>query len=1723
MFDYNKMIKRAIEFFPTWSDIRKRYKTSTGGKLLSSVLEEITELEEAIKEYKKYYFLDSYEGNEDDVMAFVYKFAVGNLDDTESLIVKYDNSDILVTEDINKLASYESIAYYESGNIYINDKLDPKLVSIHISDDEITTKYELASVWNIFDEFACFVGLERHAGESNSDLVKRILYLTRHKPNASIEGLQNAIISELMTEFPDITKDEIKIEQVNDTNLRQAYKDFSTLLDFLNSINCDVYRWKRWDLNEWKHNFKSISYIPAVWDETVTNFTNGIGYNDDCQVSISSNVQETDAVITLYNKSKETMNKYLSDKNLERDITFQFKKYNDILNSTAINYTINAAKLTRLYPQQIKMNIYQNINSVSNVSLESIFKHGHNVSANKEDTKIDDHYPYKLKFEAKNNNQDIEISKCTVNYISKLDGKIVSSTNLLKNKTGFKVNALGALVSNSIKRSITKVEDFDDRQVYYLKNLDNNGGMQMTGTAGSGTKTLYNLGGQNISYNVSCDLSPITRSMNLIELNSVYGVWDEDVVSFYPDGNNKKIVIKLVANQFSFDVLTNNTVDVMVRYDTKGNYNVIEKATCGTTWYTKSFDKPQYMEIVIATSSKENVRVGNFKYCNYELKFQYKTTGDTFIDLVSNVLPISNTIILKVLLTSKSGSNPIIHGIYIGSNLTNTVYVTDAFKSINDTYRELEIVTNAKVTLIKRDIFDSKDISYTEDYDPVVSYVAKDNDAYIRLDLSDYSAINSIKTSVGQIQRIEESGVHYYNLMLTKGQKVKRVTIDGVKNKASYQISLLDLINKELNSQFDLTADRLYCSLLVKGVIVVRNSDKGQTQLLSLNSSLFNSTNGVKYEFVDIPDNIGVIWGSGNKIYGDSVTGSFEYISFYEEGSIIHTANNTYDLFISEIKNVPIAENFTHPELYDKNLLYMYTVTCNTENAAVRFYNYLDENKPFDELFDWSVGIKNVYIKSTNDYNNESIYSISVLDYTDKYTLAEYINLKDSYDISDNNTINTEQYIVVPADGMTVRYKTYDGTSNTKDLLKTESIIIDETMFKKLTYSNIDEILYIGIEADDADKKDEMNYTLLKDEGIIVWNEKLTSGQVLYLKYTIRKPVALVFDLDLLYKLTGYTVETYRKLNTHYLSGMKNGSTYDLRNFRDYPDSDLAYIECEESSFESQMLDEYTVRFNKHIQEKSVLVKTGYYYFNGMEYYLFSEKGEKQLKNNRYITYENVDVYEEYIRSYKRSNNYVRNSEMLTRNINELYNYDCNIPISSPKFNKYTACDSYNDWYTFNTTLNLTEEMYYRRLSGDDNCEGFNNVALKFSPIKSDTINYAYIDITENVSETTYLTLAATHGLTLYIGEEFKLGNLNPKTALSIKPIREIKSINGTSIRTCSFKTQPKTRYYLIVVGYGVLDDIVMSDNLDSTVNYHIKNIEKIGFYFEESKVEGTTYKMRVDNNFSTISNGASLCSDHYIRTVGNITWNATKIKSYDTMNDFLNPNCYKDVELIISDYIKSPDTTSCRFITDYIEIDPSIIKRLFVKVNDVLIDNMDTFKITILSTSSRKIKDTELINTHNHYAFVYGTDLSRFVRVQIEIPEGCVVDKIEILAEYKTTDHSAPTLTVPSTGSLISPVYDSQQALIYNVKNININDISNINDVEIYIRAMTENNTSGIWSDWNLLKLTNKNNKIVYDKINTERFSFEYTPVRYFQFKIVLKSKNAYINLDSIDIEVVK
>ena len=49
---------KALENFSRWMDIRKRYKTSVGGKYLSALMREQDGIKDAFEDFKKEFFLN---------------------------------------------------------------------------------------------------------------------------------------------------------------------------------------------------------------------------------------------------------------------------------------------------------------------------------------------------------------------------------------------------------------------------------------------------------------------------------------------------------------------------------------------------------------------------------------------------------------------------------------------------------------------------------------------------------------------------------------------------------------------------------------------------------------------------------------------------------------------------------------------------------------------------------------------------------------------------------------------------------------------------------------------------------------------------------------------------------------------------------------------------------------------------------------------------------------------------------------------------------------------------------------------------------------------------------------------------------------------------------------------------------------------------------------------------------------------------------------------------------------------------------------------------------------------------------------------------------------------------------------------------------------------------------------------------------------------------------
>ena len=1726
MFNYESMVKRLVSFFPTWSDIRKRYNTSTGGSLLDSITKESLTIEDALEEYKKYFFLGTYEGHEDEVVAFSYMAKVGIVKNINELVLEYNGENIQITENVNYFITHTDKAYYEDGKIYIRDEIY-KDNKIYMKTKVSTLSYELehVHVWNLFDEFACFVNIKRNEGETNSQLVKRIKYRTANKPNASIEGLRNAIIDELLIDCPELATNRkvIKIEKTNADNLNEAYKKFSSLLDFLASMNRDVYRWKKWDIDEWEYDFNSLMYIPIKWDDMITTWQNGIGYDDDLAVIMASDIQDTDASITFYDKSKEVMNRYLTNKNIEKDITFTLKRYNDILNGVKAHYKIKTSEVRELNPNEISLNVFKEVTKADEVNIEEIYSFGSDVEPLTSDSRITNVNPYKLKFEVKDGNYDMEISKAKVTYINNTTKEVVKEQNLLRSKNGFTLNAIGSLVNNSVKQTLRNIESFDNKQVSGFKNC--NDGIEATEKVNTAVKTLYNMGGYKVSYKTKCDTSPITESTGFFVPDTTVYKWQDSDIILNPETLNKNIYIKLTANKFSFDVKSNNSVTVYMRYNKDDNYELQGKAEAYSTWSTEETETPRYMEIVIISRATEEITLGNFLYSKYNLLFEYSINDRPYVPLENNTLPMNNSIKLKLTVESYSGSNPTIQGIYVGSDASSIVYITDTIPYMNNCYRLINVSSNCKVSLIKRDINDMLDEDILENFSSAASYKSNSSEAYIRLNLNEYSSIDSVTTKIGSIQQVEESGAIFYNLLIPEGQVATTVEIVGIKKTPEYTTTLLDLVNLKLSGEsyvFDTLKDKLYCSRLIEGLLVVKNNDKGKQEIIKLDSSLFAGVNGMRYNFNNIPNGIGAVWYSGDYTnYSFEHAGSFDNISFYPANSIIHTATNSYDLYVDEVKNIPIVSNFTDPGSYNPRHLNFYTIESDTDNLDIRFYSYLEDSIPFDELKTWSLGIRNLYFKNDTDLYNNISYNIKAIEYSDTIKLAEYINLPRKITLSNNNVLNLEQYVIEPPEGMTVQYLKYNGTASTEDLIRTETLYIQGSSFTKLLYSNIDEILYIGTTLEKKDSvSDVKNYNLLKEQGIIVWNEAGEYNTV-YIKYTIKRPVALLFDLDTLYKLTGYTVDTYNELNTYVLNNMKNGSTYDLRSYSDYENSDLVYIACSEPSFEGILTNKYTIKFNKHSNNKSLLVKTGYYYINGREYYLFSNDGSLELNVSKHMISENIDIDENKITTYKATNNYVRNSEMLLRGINDIYNFNKERPnIIENAFTTITACDSYNDWSSYCMNIKLTDEFNtLRKENNNQEYYGFNGLAMQFTPDKNPD-GYAFIDITNYVSPVSYISFAATKGLKVYIGEEYMYANVKFPRAISIKLKHEIKAEAEveSSIRSQIFNTDPNKNYYIVVKGAGAIDDIIVSDRIYENLNYHSKNIDKIGFNFNEIKTPGTKFEMSIDSNKNCISKGASLCSDHRIKTTSDIDWGISTVKIFETEEDFKQEGCdFLDCEVITDNYIKAPDNSNAIYTTCPIFIKhPANINRLFYKINNIESD--DIIRVTMYSSATEEGVYNQVSTFSKYYGVLFGDALNKYIKLKIEISAGSYIDNIGIFAEYKSDGTNTLTAPTPSIGEIISPIFDAQERALYNLNSVNINSMSYKSDVKFYIRSAYNLYNTTKWSEWEEIELDR-----LFKVSHNKHYAFETNETQLFQFKVKLLSKEAYVDLDNITIEVKK
>ena len=1692
MFDYSNMIKRAIEFFPIWSDIRKRGTKSIGGMVVNSALEETLELEKAIQAYKDFYFLDKYQDKEEEVIAYVYAANVGTLEDLDNTSIIYNNQEYFITLDIDEFYSNETLAYYENGLIYIQEVLYNKnninSIILSIDDYKYTYTLERKHVWNIFDEFACFVGLERHINESNTSLKERILFSTKNLGSNTEEGLKNAIMSELIGMFPEMQSEEIEITKLTPESLTKPYKEFNSLLDMLSSINRDVLKDKRWDLDKWSYDFKSIAFLDNVWDDVVETYQNGIGHGDDLKVVIADNDTTTDADIVLYDKSTVKLDKYVADKHIKKNINFKLKRYENILNPIKAKYAIKASEAIDITHENIELSVFENNEKKESRKIEEIYKMGKGVTS-VDNSKITDDKPYRLEFYSDSNFDGMKISKAKVIYKHKTTGEIIESRNLLKAAPGFSCNASGELVNTSIKKTVKSVNHFNQ----YENLADSKSGIVLAPNRNEG-KAVLNVSGLGlnlVNIDIENQLADIPKS--LIKYNQ-FCFWREDELVFRYDTNKeRKFEIETEANMISFKLLEGDA-DVFIEIDGATEYFKISGNRVVEIFSESSKLSPKKMKVTVISNSVVTTKFSEFKYCCHtvDLKLQY---GALIKDSEGYRLPNFAVNSLIVSMLSKTSSSPVLKSIYIGADIRQLRYKTEVIESRPNTNRIIEIKSNCLADLLHVDTVGNT-ISKTENYVPATSYKAVQDDAWIRLNTDEYESIKEITTSVGAIHVIEESGKLYYNVSLKMGQTVNSVIIDGVKNVPAKTITLEKMIQSYI-PHFDKETDKIYACKLCKGLLVADNDpDNPKLTIVNIKSNIFTGVNASYYKFTKLPNTLGIVFNNDtSEIHSSETNLPFNSISFMPGGTKVYQAINEANIYTGEVRGIKILNNFS-PILNSSALMY-YQVEPFESNVKyeVKFSSTIESDNSFDDLLNWSVGLKDIAIKTPIDLSNTENYEISELEVTDEVLLSRHIELQKSYKIGDNREVFTNRYMIIPESG-TVLYERYSDNQN-QSLIVQEEIIMEEDGFTKLAYSNIDEMLYTGFSPySGSNELLVKNFELLKDEGIILWTNKdyINASRKVYLRYTIKNPIAILLDEDLLYKAIGYNIDAYDEVGRFKIAGVDDGYRFDLRQIDNYQDVDMVYTICSSPAFQADGFNDI-LTFKKIANRDTILVRTGYYYINGREYYLFPSKDEIVLDEEKYIDMENVELSGEEITLFKRTDNYVRNSEMLFRGMNELYNFDASKSqvkgVST--INSITACDSFNSWNVFGTKMVLKD--------------GLNQLGISFMPEIPN--GYAYIELTDYLEKgDNYLSFWAEKSLEVFIGEEKKYLGLNFPDSISIKIGQEI-PYRDDEIRTITIKQDDNKKYYLIVKGQGTIDDIILSNDI-SSISAHTKNIDLLGLSINEGFKQGQKHRVFLNSNKDVINKGAALTKDGYVKTASNMYWGISPLKSYDSKEDFA--TCSTENIHFENSYVRTGRTEGYIETAPIYLDNPMTIKRIIVKANEIGFDDMRGFKIQILSSNTREGVYMPINTFNDNYGYVYGDALLKYIKIKVTMPDNKFLNNLNIYAEYKSTEANAPKVLMPSSGELITKIYDAQYSTDYRIREISISDISNINDVEIQVRASKEDYSADVWHPWQTLEL--KHNLTLKNEL-------KFYGTRFFQIKVLLKTSNAFIKINNIDIEV--
>jgi hypothetical protein len=1706
------LLESAIKNFPKWMDIRKRYFSSNGGKLLTSQIKEIAAIQNEIDKYIEEHFIPYYEDKCDKIVDYVYKVNIGTVDLDNNVLTLVEPA-FKIVEDIETFYGIGDYAYYQDGFIFVKNYIEK--ITYRINSNTYKASTEKMNVWNVYDEFAVFIGIERYEDETNQELFNRIIATSQKVLNSSESGLKNAIITSLTNIVPDLSELDITIEKPTASNLIKYYDEFNTILDKLEGINRDVIKDKRWDLDKWEHDFVQIDYIPHTWDMIIDEYVNGIGDNDDLKPIFLNAANSTDVEISFYKKSEDTVNSYIKNENLSDTLSLALKKYDSTLNAFKAEYSIIASDALEVV-DYVKYNLYEAINGKKTRYVEDLIEELHNIDTITPGILTKDKY-YKVKFSQADEYSPIIINECYLKHDN------ASTTNLLKSNSNFILNN-GALIDTFTKKNVTKTTQLNS----CINTVDTDNGMEIKdiSTVGELVLNIDGCNGQNLKVAYDCKMSDVLESQFV--LNNFY--YDENQKSYISDvsSEEKTITININANKFS-TTITQGTCNIVVYMGDSKVYDVLSSNLNNGIFSTGKYDSPQEMKIVITSLGLKQSYISNLSYSNYE--FTVYTETSSLLNLSSQdnlyILPVVEKNNLHILMRTYTQYSPTISKIFIGEPLKDVWYETDLISGEDNL--ELIIDSDCNVELYESSVpfdtcnKDDTNQSVISNYSTKKSYIGNSSDSYIVLDVSEYSTINSIETLTGNYEILETGSGQKNIIRLQNSQQINTIVIDGyynllissltihelIKNEFPEYDQSVELIKNEFSEYEKVTGDKykLYANKYLESFVVIRLSDGYQKKIeVTLDSFKLTDNNVVsKAEVVNMPSNLqnAFLTLDNCLIVGTEHTGAFEKIFLYPKSSKEYVANNECLTYSQEKDEINIVNTFNNG--YVDNSLVVYVINSTNKDFDICFAN---KNN-------WSLGKQTLILKLIN-MNNYNIINKSIIQ---SISLDKYIELEDSYTLDNKETIELAEYMIKPNDDYEVVYG-FDVQNTEFD--RAEYITINSNKFNKLKYSNIYSIKYLGdpITSDGTlNKISSDKYTIDLEKGIITWVDLINVSDVLYVQYSIKKPIAVKYNIDYLYKKVQYTIQAYQILDTFEIQNINTGSQINLNNpslndvalsnsiSNSYSNSDVIYASCSEASFKAEKFNNFLL-INRIYDVNKLAIKTGWYYMFGKEYYMFATDKYKEVIKNEYVTTNELIKDDGKLVFHKKTNNHVVNSKMILGSLANVYkinNFSNLKKLSGSSYaNSITACDSYNYWSTFAMNISLNT--------------GLNGLGLYFETYKESDIGYALLDITDYLNAKTHISFYNPSGLSVFIGKESSINGIVLNSSISISTLAEITDKYNENIYYTTLEKEDGFKYYLVVRGTGILDDIILQDGDNPNFDLHTKNIDALNLNLTETVGKSVITKLLIDNEKGVKDNGTEIDGDGYIVNSSSIDWDITKIKEYKTKKEWENNWDLQNASIIQVDdtnsFITANKSDAPGKITSkpiYIG-DPKTVKSVIYKINDLPFTALNGFTPTVYQSKYYNGPFTACYQDYNSNSSIgiISNLLNSYIQLSINIPKSKVINNIEFFVEYKSNEEYSPIETVYSNGFFISNVLDSHYSTYYKVKSIDIESQEGL--IDLYIRGAKEGSELSVWTDWHKISVNDT-------EITNDLYFNEY---RFFQLKVQLNETSSKIKINSINLEVV-